>query len=93
VNLDYPRVVLAGFAVVIAIALPVVGSTTGGAFGSYNPAWDGTSEFRSLVEDADATIARSTSAYSTTDPDGTLAVIPYEPAAFAPSSINTDDAT
>lgn len=76
-ELDYPRIVLAGFAVAVAIALLVAGSTTGGAFGSYNPAWDGTSEFRSLAEDgdADATIARNTSAYSTTDPDGTLAVI------------------
>ncbi|ACV46235.1 MULTISPECIES: DUF4350 domain-containing protein [Halomicrobium] len=74
---DYPRVVLAGFAVVVTLGLLVAGSTSGGAFGSYNPAWDGTSEFRSLAADdaEELSIGQNTSVYDPADAEGTLAVI------------------
>ncbi|NLV08401.1 DUF4350 domain-containing protein [Halomicrobium mukohataei] len=74
---DYPRAVLAGFAVAVALGLLVAGSTSGGAFGSYNPAWDGTSDFRSMAGDEAETlsIARNTSVYDTADANETLAVL------------------
>lgn len=76
-DVDYPRAILAVFAVVVAVALLVAGSTSGAAFGTYNPAWDGTAEFRSLADatDTEREVAQNTSVYRTTSPNGTLAVI------------------
>lgn len=76
-RIEYPRALLAAFAFVVLVALLVAGSTSGAAFGAYNPAWDGTAEFRSLADetDTDQEIIRNASAYRTTDPNGTLAVI------------------
>ncbi|SFR86988.1 protein of unknown function [Halomicrobium zhouii] len=74
---DYPRLALAGFALTVVLALTVAGSTSGAAFGTYNPSWDGTAEFRSLAEGTgtDQEIARNASVYRTSQPNGTLAVV------------------
>jgi hypothetical protein len=77
VALDYPRIALAGFTLAVVIALAVAGSTSGAAFGTYNPSWDGTAEFRSMAEgtDTDQEIARNASVYRTSQPNGTLAIV------------------
>lgn len=74
---DYPRMVLAGFAIAVVLALAVAGSTSGATFGTYNPSWDGTAEFRSMAEGtgADREIARNASVYRTSQPNGTLVVV------------------
>lgn len=76
-ELDYPRAALAGFTVLVVLALAVAGSTSGSAFGAYNPSWDGTAEFRSMAETTgtDREIARNASVYRTTPPNETLAVV------------------
>lgn len=75
--MNYPRAILAGFTVVVILGLLVAGSTSGGAFGSYNPAWDGTSEFRSMATDSDRelSIGRNTTVYENVEANGTVAVI------------------
>jgi hypothetical protein len=76
-DLDYPWVALAAFTVAVLLALVVAGSTSGSAFGAYNPSWDGTAEFRSLAgeTDTDQTVARNASVYRMTEPNDTLAVV------------------
>lgn len=75
--LDYPRAALAGFTVLVLIALVAAGSTSGSAFGTYNPSWDGTADFRSMAATTgtDQKIARDVSVYRTTPPNDTLAVV------------------
>lgn len=76
-TVDAPRAALAGFAVVVTLALVVAGATSGSAFGAYNPSWDGTAEFRSMAEETgtDREIARNASVYGQTESEGTLAVV------------------
>ncbi|MFB6296227.1 MAG: DUF4350 domain-containing protein [Halobacteriales archaeon] len=76
-DVNYPRAVLAGLVVVVVLALGVAASTSGAAFGAYNPAWDGASDLRAVGTDAGAEveIARNVSAYGATDPDDTVAVV------------------
>jgi len=60
----------------ILIALVVAGTTSGAAFGSYNPAWDGTSDFRDAITDSsDLTVAQDTDQYADSDPEDTVAFV------------------
>lgn len=80
---DYPRVLLVALAAVTVVALVVVASTSTAAFGTYNPAWDGASDFREVAREtgADATVARDLKPYSEVNPNETVAVVlaPDEP--------------
>jgi hypothetical protein len=49
---NYPRVLLAALALALCAGVLVAGVTSSAAFGAYNPAWDGTSELRSLADGA-----------------------------------------
>ncbi|WP_312907562.1 DUF4350 domain-containing protein [Natronosalvus caseinilyticus] len=68
----------------VLLALGVVTSTSAAAFGLYNPAWDGTSEFRAHVA-ADDTVehnlVRDTQAYTEREANDTVAFViaPDEP--------------
>lgn len=54
-DLTYSRLLLAGL-VVVVVAAGVVGlSTSSTAFGSYNLAWDGTSDLRTVASSSGAT--------------------------------------
>lgn len=71
-----PRVVLYALAVTIGLGLVVAASTTGAAFGAYNPAWDGTSDVRELADrQADSRVILNTSTYESVDPESTVAVV------------------
>jgi hypothetical protein len=77
-----PQGVLYALAVTIGLALVVAASTTGAAFGVYNPAWDGTSDVRELADQhTDSRVLLDTSAYERGAANGTVAVIlsPTEP--------------
>lgn len=76
-EIDYPRWLLVGLAVVVGVAVLLAAATSGAAFGLYNPAWDGTSDLRGVAADAGAsvTVARNTSAYADVAADGTVAVV------------------
>jgi len=64
-EVDVPRALLAGFAVVVIGALVYGGATSVAAFGAFNPSWEGTSDLRGLADDAgaDTEVARNTTAY------------------------------
>lgn len=75
--MNYPRALLAAYAVVVVLALVVAGTTSSAAFGAYNPAWDGAADLRKVADDAgaDATIVRNTSEYGSVDPEDSVAVV------------------
>jgi len=77
VERSYPVVFLAVFALVTVGAVVVAGSVSGAAFSTYNPAWDGTAEMRSLAQETGVRtdIVRDTEYYQTTDPEGTVVVV------------------
>ena len=76
-ELGYPQYLLIGLVCVLVIGTIVAGTTSGSAFGGYNPSWDGTTTLRGVAADsgADATIATNVSEYTATDPTETIAVI------------------
>lgn len=77
VPLSYPRLLLYSLAVTLAIALLIGASTSGVAFGVYNPAWDGASQLRSEASavGSDATIGRSMAVYTDVSPNDSVAVV------------------
>ncbi|TYT60484.1 DUF4350 domain-containing protein [Natrialba swarupiae] len=50
-DLEWPTVLLVALVGVLLVTLFVAVSTSGAAFGLFNPSWDGTSEFRGAIED------------------------------------------
>ncbi|WIV68861.1 DUF4350 domain-containing protein [Natrialbaceae archaeon AArc-T1-2] len=86
---DWPRVVLAGLAIALIVAIAVAGATSTAAFGAYNPAWDGTSEFRDSVAtdpNAEHEIVRDATRYDDLERNGTVAFV------VAPEEQYGDDA-
>jgi hypothetical protein len=76
-DVDHPRVLLWSFAAAGAVALLVAASTSGAAFGLYNPGWDGASGLRSQADaaGAEATVVSDVSAYRTAPANRTVAVV------------------
>ncbi|MFC3959116.1 DUF4350 domain-containing protein [Halovivax cerinus] len=77
-DVAWPRVLLGAVLVALVVALLALGATSTSAFGIYNPAWDGTSEFRQSVaaeEGTDLTVVRDAAAYDSLDPDETVAFV------------------
>lgn len=76
-SIDYPRALLAALTLTVGVAIVVAASTSGAAFGLYNPAWDGTSALRSVADDAGAetTVARDTSTYAVGPANDSVAVV------------------
>jgi len=78
-----PRLAVYAFAAVVAVALFVAGTTSGAAFGAFNPGWDGSSSLQSLAEDAatDGEVLRNASRYGEFEAEGTIAfaLSPDEP--------------
>lgn len=73
----YPRLVLYGLAITIGIALAVAASTSGAAFGAYNPSWDGASQLQAeaTAVGSNPILGRSVSAYDEVPPNETVAVV------------------
>jgi hypothetical protein len=86
----YPRILLAALVLVVGIACVVGLTTSATAFGSYNPAWDGTSDIRTLATNAGTTteVAQSTSVYTERSPGNTTAFILSPTESYSQS--NTD---
>ncbi|WP_435156593.1 DUF4350 domain-containing protein [Haladaptatus sp. DFWS20] len=72
-----PTILFAVFTAIVLGAVLVAASTSSATFGAYNAAWDGTSELRTVAEEAGAEpeIGHNTSAYSRVTPNETVAVI------------------
>lgn len=66
-NVDAPQAALAALVVAVVAALLVGGATSGVAFGSFNPQWDGTSELRATAEEAgsEPVVLGNTTKYNT----------------------------
>lgn len=47
---DWPRVLLVGLVLMIAVTAGVASATSGTAFGPYNPSWDGASDLRTQID-------------------------------------------
>ncbi|HKJ59189.1 MAG TPA: DUF4350 domain-containing protein, partial [Halobacteriales archaeon] len=76
-SIDYPRALLAALGLIVGVAVVVAASTSGAAFGLYNPAWDGAADLRGLAEDAgtEPTVVRNASAYGRVPTEGTVALV------------------
>lgn len=87
-DVDYPRALLVGLGAVIGVAIVVAASTSGSAFGPYNPAWDGTSELRSVAADggADVRVLADASGYASVQPAGSVAVVIAPESRYGPEA-------
>lgn len=77
-----PRLVLYVLIGLLAGVLIFAASTSTASFGAYNSQWDGTSEFRTLIEERpDSRIVFDTTPYETANATGAVAIIlaPTEP--------------
>ncbi|TKX87175.1 DUF4350 domain-containing protein [Halorubrum sp. SS5] len=77
-----PRLVLYVLIGLLAGVLIFAASTSTASFGAYNSQWDGTSEFRTLIEERpDSRIVFETTPYETANATNTVAIIlaPTEP--------------
>ncbi|WP_436932808.1 DUF4350 domain-containing protein [Halosimplex halobium] len=76
-QVSYPRILLVTLALTIGGAVLIGGVSSTSVFGAYNPAWDGTSEFRTVADDHDAepVIIRNTTGYSASNANATVGVI------------------
>lgn len=72
-----PRVLLAGFVIVITLAIGAAVVTAPATLAAYNPSWDGTSTTRMTIASATGSqpVIVDTAAYDSTQADDTLAVI------------------
>ena len=85
-----PRLLLYALAATLLCAVVITASTSGAAFGAYNPAWDGTSDLREITAThSETTVSLDGEAYTTDQPDQTLSVVlapttPYDSEDTAP---------
>jgi hypothetical protein len=84
--LKSPQALLACLVLVLGLTVGVAASTSSASFGVYNPAWDGASglQDRANAVGADSQLILNVTAYTTVDPDETVAVVltpdrPYTP--------------
>ncbi|MEZ3163920.1 DUF4350 domain-containing protein [Halorubrum sp. RMP-47] len=71
-----PRIVLYALAAAVGLALIVAASTSGAAFGAYNVAWDGTSDFRDLADQqTDSRVVLDADPYERGGANETVAVV------------------
>lgn len=77
-HMVWPRVLLIVLTLAVVVALGVVAATSTTAFSPYNPAWDGTTDFREDIETdptTDGVVVRETDQYAAHDPATTVAVV------------------
>lgn len=88
-EVTYPRVLLVALVGVVLVATLVGLSTSSTAFGSYNPAWEGTSEVREIAASSGGpmVIGQSTTVYSGQDPSQSTAVIFSPTAEYSPEAV------
>lgn len=74
---DVPRLAIVGVSLVLLVTLAYAASTSGVAFGLYNPHWDGTTELRSQAAElgTDPTVLQNATGYDDVDSAGTLTVV------------------
>ncbi|WP_306059821.1 DUF4350 domain-containing protein [Natronococcus wangiae] len=77
-GVDWPAVLLFALAIVVGITALIAASTSTAAFGPYNPSWDGTDDFREVIETDDSVegeLVRETSRYEEVPANGTTSIV------------------
>ena len=76
-DVSYPRTLFVVVLVATVLAMVVAASTSGAAFGVYNPSWDGASDLRdeATAVDTESDLVLNSSAYGRTPANGTVAVV------------------
>lgn len=83
---DVPHLLLYALTATVFLALIVAASTSGTAFGAFNPGWDGTAELRADADErGELELLQETERYESVEPNGTVAFVlaptePYDPA-------------
>ncbi|PSP73812.1 DUF4350 domain-containing protein [Halobacteriales archaeon QS_3_64_16] len=87
-GLEYPQLLLVGFALCVAGALVVAVGTSSASFGVYNAGWDGASQLREEASavGTDSEIVRNTTRYKTVPANGTIAVVLSPDQLYGPGS-------
>lgn len=90
-ELTYPHLLLVGIVLVTVTAAAFGLSTSSTAFGSYNPDWDGTRDFRVVASNtgADVEVSQSVDAYSEQPPNRTTAFVLSPTDRYAESDVRT----
>ncbi|WP_394740299.1 DUF4350 domain-containing protein [Natronococcus roseus] len=83
-GIDWPAALLVALGAVVVIGLFVAATTSSAAFGPYNPAWDGTDDFREVIQtddDVEGELIRETHRYEEVPAEETTAIVvaPDEP--------------
>lgn len=76
-EIPLPRLVAAGFGVAVLLVLVVAASTSGGAFASYNPGWEGLSEVQTEADRAnlETTVATESENYDRVFPQNAILLL------------------
>ncbi|NKE37272.1 DUF4350 domain-containing protein [Natronococcus sp. JC468] len=77
-GIDWPAALLVTLAAAVLVGLFVAASTSSAAFGPYNPAWDGSGEFRGEIQtdgDVESELVRNTDRYETAPANETTAFV------------------
>ncbi|AGB38644.1 DUF4350 domain-containing protein [Natronococcus occultus] len=77
-GIDWPAALLVALGAVVLVGLFLAASTSSAAFGPYNPAWDGTDDFREVIQtddDTDGEIVRDTDRYADVSANETTAIV------------------
>ncbi len=86
-DVDYPRLLLLCLTVAVVVAVVVAASTTSTAFSVYNPSWEGASDLRRQADaaGAESRVVLNTTAYETTRPNETAAVVIAPERTYSPT--------
>lgn len=76
-DVNLPRALLVALIAITAVALILAASTSGAAFGAYNPAWDGAADLQSEARTvgAESDLVLNTTAYGSVQANSTVAVV------------------
>lgn len=76
-DISYPRALLIGLSLVVAIAIVIGGTSSASAFSGYNPTWEGTSDLRTLADEQEVepVIIQNTTRYNNATPTTTVGLI------------------
>ncbi|MFU8866707.1 DUF4350 domain-containing protein [Natronococcus sp.] len=83
-GIDWPAALLVALGAVVLVGLFVAATTSSAAFGPYNPSWDGTDDFREVIQtddDVEGELIRETDRYEEVPAEETTAIVvaPDEP--------------
>lgn len=83
-----PQLVLYTLTGCLILVIIVGASTSGAAFGAYNPAWDGTADLRGVADaNGESSVTLSTAPYTQQQPSETIAVVLSPTDSYSPTDI------